>query len=133
MISNRGEQVRTIPLVAEEVVIEKRPVEAGRVTVTTQVDARHELVEESLRREDVTVERVPIGQPVTDVVPQIRQVGDVLIVPVLEEELVIEKRLVLKEELHIRKTVSLEQVREEVTLRSERAVITRDEPNEDHR
>lgn len=42
--------------------------------------------------------------------PEIRTEGDVTIVPVLEEVLVVEKRLVLKEELHIRRRVAAETV-----------------------
>lgn len=128
-MSRSGCDDRVIPLVEEEVTVEKRPVDTGRVVISTKVEERREWVEETLRREDVTVERVPIGQVVTGTVPSIREDGDVLIVPVLAEELVIEKRLVLREELHIRKNVRLEQVREPVIVRAETAVITREEVN----
>jgi stress response protein YsnF len=37
--------------------------------------------------------------------PEIRTESDVTILPVVEEVLVVEKRLVLKEELHIRRRV----------------------------
>ena len=52
--------------------------------------------------------------------------GDVLIVPVIEEMLVVEKRLVLKEELHIRKQRRTEQIEEPITVRSMRAVVERE-------
>ena len=49
----------------------------------------------------------------------------VVIVPVMEEVLVVEKRLVLKEELHIRRQVTQENVEVPVTLRKQRAVVER--------
>jgi stress response protein YsnF len=57
--------------------------------------------------------------------PAVRTDGDVVIVPILEEVLVVEKRLVLKEELHIRRQVNHEDVEVPVTLRKQRAVIER--------
>ena len=48
---------------------------------------------------------MPIDRQV-DVAPKIRIEGDLTIVPVLEEILVVEKRLILKEEVHIRRTRS---------------------------
>jgi stress response protein YsnF len=57
--------------------------------------------------------------------PAVRTEGDVTIVPVLEEVLFVEKRLVLKEELHIRRTATTETVEVPVTLRRQRAVIER--------
>jgi stress response protein YsnF len=60
--------------------------------------------------------------------PGVRTEGGVTIVPVLEEVLFVEKRLVLKEELHIRRTATTETVELPVTLRKQRAVIERVEP-----
>ena len=54
-----------------------------------------------------------------------REEGDVLIVPVYEEQLVVEKRLVLKEELHIRRIRASEEWSEPVTLRREEVEIER--------
>jgi uncharacterized protein (TIGR02271 family) len=115
----------TIPLVEEQVSIAKHKVATGRVRIRTVVDERETWVREELAREEATVERVPIDREVTEV-PEMRQEGDVLIVPVVEEVLVVEKRLVLKEELHIRKQRQVEQIEQPVTLRSTRAVVERE-------
>ena len=48
-----------------------------------------------------------------------------IVIPVLEEVLVVEKRLVLKEEVHVRHTASGEEVEFPVTLRRQRAEIER--------
>jgi hypothetical protein len=56
-----------IPLVEEEVRISKRAVETGRVRVSTVVDEHEEVVRDLLLREDVRVERVPIGRQVAEI------------------------------------------------------------------
>jgi stress response protein YsnF len=67
---------------------------------------------------------VPIDK-VVDKVPTIRQENDTTIIPVLEEVLVVEKRLVLKEELHIRRRLAQVDVEVPVSLRKQRVVIDR--------
>jgi stress response protein YsnF len=54
---------------------------------------------------------------------------DIMIVPVLEEILVVRKQLVLKEELHIRRRVEIEAVPVPVTLRKQRAIVEREVPD----
>ena len=111
-----------IPVLREELKVSKREVETGRVVIHKTVSERDETVEMLLRRTDVSVERVPVGRTVTEA-PASREEGDVLIIPVLEEVLVVEKRLVLKEELHIRKTTTERTAHEVVRLRTETAQI----------
>ena len=111
-----------IPVLRETINVSKREVETGRVVVHKTVSERDEAVEVLLRRTDVSVERVPVGRTVTEA-PASRQDGDVLIIPVMEEVLVVEKRLVLKEELHIRTTASERTSHEVVRLRTESVQI----------
>jgi stress response protein YsnF len=118
------ERPERLELVEERVEIGKREVERGRVVVRTRVEEREELAEAALRQEDVIVERVPRGVPV-ETAPLMREEDGVLIVPVLEEQLVIQTRLVLKEELRITKRSRTEVVREPVRLRSEWAEVER--------
>jgi uncharacterized protein (TIGR02271 family) len=118
-----------IPLVEETTSISKRAVVTGRVRVQTVTDTVEELARADMQRETVEVTRVPVDKMV-DSAPEIRTDGDVTIVPVLEEVLVVEKRLVLKEELHIRRRVATEAVEVPVTLRKQRAVVERIEPGE---
>jgi len=114
----------TIPLIEEEVRIEKREVSTGRVRVSTLIETVEENVRADLKGEEVEVTRVPVDRVVTEA-PSIRTEGDVTIIPVLEEVLFVEKRLVLKEELHVRRLVTDETVEIPVTLRKERASIER--------
>jgi stress response protein YsnF len=118
-----------IPLVEESASIGTREVVTGRVRVQTVTDTIEELAHADVRLGTVEVMRVPIDKQV-DVAPEIRTEGDVTIVPVLEEVLVVEKHLVLKEELHIRRHVTTEAVEVPVTLRKQRAVIERIDPDD---
>jgi uncharacterized protein (TIGR02271 family) len=113
-----------LDLVEERVEIGKRQVERGRVVVRTRVEEHEEFAEVALRREDVSVERVPVGRPV-EAAPAVREEDGVLIVPVLEERLVVTTELVLVEEIRITKRSRTETVREPVVLRSERAEVER--------
>ena len=116
-----GETV-VIPIVEEMLTLDKREVITGGVRLTKRVTEREEVVDEALLRESVTVERVSINQIVA-VAPPSRQEGDTLIVPVLEEVLVTEKRLLLKEEVRITRTQKTVHDPQTVTVRSEEAVL----------
>ncbi|MEE1610429.1 YsnF/AvaK domain-containing protein [Microvirga sp. CF3016] len=115
-------ETEVIPLVEEEVRLDKRTVTTGRVRVRTTTEVETELAKATLDGETVEVTRVPIDRMV-DRAPDIRTEGDVTIIPVLEEVLVVEKRLVLKEELHVRKRTTTEAVEVPVELRKQRAIV----------
>jgi len=117
-----------VPVVEESAIVGKRQVVTGHVRVRTVTDTVEELAHASVQREDIEVTRVPIDR-VVETAPEIRTEGDVTIVPVLEEVLVVEKRLVLKEELHIRRRVAAETVEVPVTLRKQRAIVERLAPD----
>lgn len=119
-----------IPLVEENARIDRRIVEKGRVRVRTQTETVEQTLRESLRSDAVGVTRVPVDRVIAEgeAAPEVRTEGGVTIIPVLEEVLVVEKRLVLKEEVHIRRTTSGEDVEVPVTLRRQQAVIERAGP-----
>ncbi len=83
-------------------------------------------VDEELVQEHVVVERVPVGR-VIDAIPPIRHEGDVTIMPVVAEELVTVRRLVLKEEVHLRRVRTTQRHAETVTLREQQVTVTRTE------
>ena len=118
-----------MPLIAEQMTVEKRFVETGGVRIRKVVREREETFDEPLVREQVQVERVPVGRPVDAPVP-IRYEGETMIVPLVEEVLVVEKRLLLKEELHITRRQEMVHEPQTVTLRTEEAVIERFDRNE---
>ncbi|HEV7345882.1 MAG TPA: YsnF/AvaK domain-containing protein [Devosia sp.] len=115
-----------LSLVAETATVQKQGIVTGRVRISTHTRTEEELVSTLLDREDVSVERVPVDQEV-DAAPAVRTEGDTTIVPVVEEVLVVEKRLRVREELHIRRTVSQDAVEVPVTLRKQAAEVHRDD------
>ena len=121
--ANDKDQV-VVPLHAEEVSVAKRRVVTGQVKVGTITRESEQLVEELLEHEHVEVERTPIGKQV-DKAPPVREEGDTLIIPILEEIVVVERRLLLKEEVRVRRTREKQPYQERVVVRKQEAVITR--------
>ena len=120
----------TQQLLAEELSVDKETLETGRVRITTRTREREVLVDENLAREHVEIERVPVGSRIY-AVPKVRQEGDTTIVPVVEEALVVERRLMLKEEIRIRRVRTTDRHQETVTLRHQEAVVTRHQTDTD--
>jgi len=117
-----GETV--IPLLAEEIAVSKQVVETGRVQVWSVTHEREQLIDELLAHETVEIDRTPIGRQI-DAMPAVRNEGDTVVIPIVEEVLVIERRLLLKEEVRVRRVRSMERHQESVTLRHHEAVVTR--------
>lgn len=113
-----------VPLRAEEVSVAKRRVITGQVKVGTVTRESEQLIEELLEHEHVEIERTPIGKQV-EKAPAVREEGDTLIIPILEEIVVVERRLLLKEEVRVRRTREKQPYQERVVVRKQEAVITR--------
>jgi len=116
-----------IPVIAEEVHVERQKRVTGTVRVSKDVTERQESIAMPVARERADVRRVIVDRPV-DAAPAIRREGDTIIFPVVEEVPVVHKQLMLKEEVHITRRRSTEQREETVTLRQERPVIERLDP-----
>jgi stress response protein YsnF len=114
-----------VPLSEEQASIAKRRIVTGRVQVSRVTCEHEQLLDETLAREQVEVERTPIGKMV-EVPPSVREEGDTIIIPIVEEILVVERRLLLKEEVRVRRVRSSESHRERVMLRRQEAILTRD-------
>ncbi|WP_134494260.1 YsnF/AvaK domain-containing protein [Microvirga pakistanensis] len=130
--AQRSEDAETeiVPLAEETLHVDKRDVATGRVRISTKTEIVEELARAALESETVEVTRVPIDR-IVDQAPGIRTEGDVTIIPILEEVLVVEKRLVLKEELHVRKTIATDNFEIPVQLRKQRATVERLSGDED--
>ena len=89
-----------IPVVEEEVKVGKRWVETGRVRINKVVREEEQKVETSLLKDVVDVRRVPVDRVIDQPAPT-RYEGETLVIPVVEEVLVVEKRYLLKEEIHV--------------------------------
>lgn len=116
---------QTLSLAREYLDIQVKTVTTGTVTIATRVVETDEVVAPSLQRDDVELDRITVNRVVEQILPP-RQEGDVTIVPVYEEVLVVTKQLILKEELHIRRRSStLPPQPKTYTLRREELTITR--------
>jgi uncharacterized protein (TIGR02271 family) len=122
-VEDHAEQT-VIPLFEEELSVSKRVVPTSRVQISRVTHSHEQLVDELLTREQVEVERVPIDRRI-EAMPSVREEEDCLIIPVVEEVLRIERVLVLKEEVRIRRVKGTERYQEKVTLRKQQAVVNR--------
>jgi uncharacterized protein (TIGR02271 family) len=120
----------SVPVIEEELEVGKRRVEGDRVSVRTVSRERTEVVEQPLESMEVEVERITIDREI-DTAPEIRNDGDTMIIPIVEERLVVEKRLFLREEVHVRRRRVVTQFRQNVTLRSQEVVVERREAASD--
>ena len=119
-----GAPAVVVPVVAEEVSVGKRRVETGTVRVRKTVRTTERVVDEPLTREEVVVEQVAINREIDEAVGP-RQEGDTLIVPLLEEVLVVRKQLILREEVRITRRKVEHRAPETVSLRVEEATVER--------
>ncbi|WP_376090587.1 DUF2382 domain-containing protein [Roseomonas sp. CCTCC AB2023176] len=113
-----------VPVVEESISVGKRAVEVGRVRVALTTDTVEEILRDTLQSRRVEIERRPVGETVTEI-PRVRQEGDVLIIPVIEEVLVVEKRLVLREEVRVRLLETETPVEHVATRRVQQASVER--------
>ena len=123
----------TIPVIEEQVDIEKHTVETGKgVRLHKTISEHDETIDVPVRREICDIRTVAIGRILDEgVTPVVRVEGSTTIVPVLEEIVVIQKRLRLKEEIHITRRAEQETETHTVTLKSENVTVEHfDEKNE---
>jgi uncharacterized protein (TIGR02271 family) len=113
-----------LTLLAEEFAVGKEAVETGRVRVSKQTHTREVAVDEDLLKESAEIETIPIGRQIYEM-PSVRHEGETIVVPIVEEILHTERRLILKEEVRITRQKTTEQFHDVVTLRYQEAVVTR--------
>jgi uncharacterized protein (TIGR02271 family) len=114
----------TVELFEEQLSVGKETAETGSVRVSKKTISRQADIDADLLHEDAIIETVPRGQRIF-VMPTTRIEGDTTIVPIVEEVLYTERRLVLKEELRITRRRSTQHFHETVTLRRQEAVVSR--------
>ena len=114
-----------VPIVEERIVPEVRQVDLGEVRVHKHVEAHEETAELSLTRDDLVIQRVEINEPI-QTPAKTRQEGEWLVIPVMKEVVVVQKQLMLVEEVRIKRSqVQKDHVVRE-TVRHERVEIEDD-------
>jgi uncharacterized protein (TIGR02271 family) len=116
-----------MPVLKEEVQVGKKVVEKARVRLSKKIKQHTESFDVPVTEEQVVIKRVPIKK-IVDTIPEgVRYEGDIMIIPVLKEVSVIEKRIMLVEEIHVAKhTVEKTETRQ-VTLKTEEVTVERTE------
>lgn len=122
--SERQIENAVIPIIEEEATVDKKIVETGKVRISKRISEREKIVDEPLLQEEVSVERVAVNEFVESV-PEIRREADTIIIPVVEERVILQKRLVLVEELHVKKQVIEAHKPQRVTLLKEEVDVKR--------
>jgi len=120
-VIDEGEE-QTLELREEELIAHKDLRELGEIQVRTEVDQLPGRIEVDAYREEVVIEHETVGKVVSER-EQPSQDGDVLIVPIYEEQIVVTKRLVLRERMHIRRIGTTERQLYQDTVYRERLVV----------
>lgn len=113
---------RYLVLSEEELAVGRRKVQAGEVDVRKRVETERVKQQVPVSHEEVTIERRPASAS-TSGRPQLGE--DEIRVPVMEEEVVVEKRAVPKEEIIIRKEMKQDEKTVEADLRRERVDVNK--------
>ncbi|HEX5847963.1 MAG TPA: DUF2382 domain-containing protein [Rubrobacter sp.] len=120
-VTGREDDEVTVQRVEEELLVGRREREAGSMRIRKRVRTETEHLEVPRKRVEVTVERVPVDETTASdtgitSTPQIEE--EEIVVPIVEEEILIEKRPVVKEEIRIRKRVveEVEIIEEDVRI-----------------
>ncbi|RZL14403.1 MAG: DUF2382 domain-containing protein [Hymenobacter sp.] len=113
-----------IPVVAEFLRVDKQTVETGRVVLHKTVHVESQTVDVPLQEEQVQVQRVAVNRYV-DEAPPVRHEGETVIISLVREEVVVTKRLLLVEELHVHKQVLTTHAPQTVELRREEVAYER--------
>ena len=124
MQPERQEAEQIILLLEEQLRLEKQTIENGRVRVRVLTKIETVVGTAELWSEHFETEHIAIGREVFEI-PVVREEGDTVIIPIVEEVLVVEKRLMLREEIHIRRVRSVQTEEHSVPLRRQHAEITR--------
>ncbi len=115
-----------IPVIQEELSLAHRVVDTGRgVRLHKTVTEETFRINETLQGQELQVEHVVVNAWVDGTPPVQRQEGDTLVIPILEEVLVVQKRLRLTEEIRITAKARVHAVSEQVVLRKEHVAVER--------
>jgi uncharacterized protein (TIGR02271 family) len=121
---SRSNDTVTLPVIEETLHVATRVEETGAVRVRLVVEEGTQQVDLPCTSEEVSVERVPVGRAARERRPAWLD-GDVVVVPVYEEVMVVKRRLMLKEEIRLSTRRSTRVDRAEFPVKRERAVVER--------
>jgi uncharacterized protein (TIGR02271 family) len=109
----------SIPVIEEKLKIEKEIVVTGKVRITKKVDEHEELINIPLAQEEIVVEHIPLNKYIDTQPEPVRYEGETMIIPVIKEVLIVEKRILLVEEIRITKRINQTNESQQIMLRKE--------------
>jgi len=114
-----------LPVIEEFMVVSKEIVETGKVHISKRVSEEEASINIPLVQEGYRVERVPGKKELLEHYPATRHEGENMIIPVVREVLVVEKRYEVLEEVHIIKTKTEIPHLQQITLLKETVEVKR--------
>jgi len=116
---------KVVPIVEETAVVYKERITTDTVRLYKRVHEDEQILDIPVQTETVEVERVPVGRWI-EAPTVVRHEGDTTVYPVVEEVLVVEKRLRLVEEVRVTHRQTTHNVRKQIGLRREEIVVDRE-------
>lgn len=113
-----------IPVAEEHLEVGKREVETGRLRLQKRVSEHEQTIDEPLFADEITIERVAINR-VIDAPTSARVEGETTVIPLFEEQIVLQKRLVLREEVRVTKRRIERRAPQTVAVRREEVIVER--------
>lgn len=116
---------KRIPVMQEDLHVGVRKVNTGTLRAIKMVHEEDLIVSGPVVSDELQIERVTLNQYIDESPPAIRHEGDTMIIPVVEEEVVVTTRLKLVEEVRITRRAVERTIERPVTLRTEEVVVKR--------
>jgi uncharacterized protein (TIGR02271 family) len=114
-----------LEVVEETAHVTKRVIDRGSVKISKIVTEHVEVIPAPTIHEEIDIEHVA-REVWLDRPAKVRTEGDTVIIPVMEEVIVTEKRLLLREEIYVRRRKVTVPGEEEITLRKETVTVEDD-------
>ena len=114
----------SIPVIEEQLQVGKRTVVTGTVRLDKHVGIYEEALDIPLAVRSFDIERIMLNLPV-EAAPPVRQEGDTTVYPLVEEQLILTKQLILREELRVTRRDTERRDTQTVSLRRESIEVTR--------
>ncbi|WP_128254508.1 YsnF/AvaK domain-containing protein [Falsirhodobacter deserti] len=127
---DKNEHTGFLPITEERASVSKERHVSGRVRVSTRTETVESRLPVDLTETEVDVVRVPVDRRI-DAAPEVVTQGDLTIIPVVEERLVVTRELYLREEIHVRRVERRETAEVPVTTRRQTAIVERLPPEGD--
>jgi uncharacterized protein (TIGR02271 family) len=121
---SRSQTQKVIPVVEEQLGVERRKFSTGKVLIHKKVDSDDITVDEPLLHERYDIERVPVNRLIEEPVEPYYE-GDTFVLPVLEEVVTVEKKLLLREEVRVTRKRETERDPQKISVRRERVEFER--------